>query len=126
MSQINFVDTFIKIIDHYGFKISKNIVDDIIQKGKIKQFNKKINKKVKPIIGIHFHDKCCLNNSQITRHCNPQYAWTQTGWTHGCKACNSKCSYMNNKFQSSLCIDGGTLNSSDSKKQMLLYQYQCN
>ncbi len=106
MSHVNVSGPFIEIFGHHGLNV------DIIEKWKIKQLVKKINKKAKPIIGIHFHEQCCLNDGQIMKYHTRQCTSIQTGWTHRCKACNSKLVYMNIKFQNNLCIDG-TLKSSD-------------
>eukprot|EP01084_Bolivina_argentea_P317966 551337_1 len=111
MSQIDFVELFIKIIEFYGFTISPELVNNIVAKSQIKHSAKHI----KPIIGIHFHGKCCVNNDQITKHCAPQYSSNLYGWTHHCQAYESKSIYLNNEFKSKAC-GTGTLKSTDHEK----------
>ncbi len=108
MSQSKWVKAFIDIIKFYGFDIKADIVNDIITKGKIIDNVKKI----KPIIGLHFHEKCCLKDGQLATYCTPQYKFNKYGWIHGCAAYHSKSIYLSNEFRNNAC-DQGELNSSE-------------
>eukprot|EP01084_Bolivina_argentea_P317967 551338_1 len=114
MSKPDLVQAFIKIISFYGFKISKELVNEIISKGKIKDHIKKI----KPVIGIHFHEHCCVKKGQIIKHCTPNYSHKKYGWSHSCAALtkfHSKSVYLSDQFTSTSC-GNGKLQSTDHAK----------
>eukprot|EP01084_Bolivina_argentea_P135767 239173_1 len=87
---------FVEIINHYGFKISKQLVAQFEAAGKFKQQNKK------PIIGIHFHKKCCVNNGEIVKYVNPQYSLRKNGFNHNCDLVD-KSVYINDEFLCNSC-----------------------
>eukprot|EP01084_Bolivina_argentea_P063362 115717_1 len=100
MSQVNLVELFIKIIGFYGFRISKELVNKIIDASKINKQSNKHLINVKPVIGIHFDEKCCLNNDQIIKY-YVSYMSNRTGWSHYCVAHKSSI-YLNNEFGSKI------------------------
>ncbi len=89
-------DAFIEIINHYGFKISEELVLQLEAAGKLKQQNKK------PIIGIHFHENCCLKEGEIIQYVNPQFSYRQYGFNHNCVSVG-KSVYINDSFLCTSC-----------------------
>ncbi len=105
MSKVNFVELFIQIIGFYGFKISQQVVNEIVSKSKIKEKNKN-SIKVKPFIGIHFAEKCCLDKGQIINYYVPYNCnANKPGWSDYCSESKSNV-YLNKNFENKRQICG--------------------
>ncbi len=59
---------FIRIVKHYRFCLSKEMANEIEL-----MENKTNDKGKKCVIGIHFHEKCSLQNGKIIKLVKPQY-----------------------------------------------------
>ncbi len=103
MSQVNFVDAFIKLIGFYGFRISEELVNRIITNGKIK-----LTSKIQPLIGIHFYENC---------YCLLLQSSNRSGWSHHCSAYGSNV-YLNNEFRSKMDSSGKVNSRADAKYQI--------
>ena len=73
----------------------------------------KKSRNIKPTIGIHFHEDCCLKNGQIVKYVNPQYSGRKNGWNHKCSAFDGDNVYLNDQYMSNQCNKDGKLTSSD-------------
>ncbi len=88
---------FVRIAQHYGFEISHDIVANI------QSMETKTKENKKAIVGIHFHQKCCVSDGKVVQIVNPQYSKRKYGWNHYCTANDGKNVYLNDDFISTQC-----------------------
>ncbi len=50
---------FVRIVQHYGFEISQDIVANI------QPMETKTKENKKAIVGTHFHQKCCVSDGKV-------------------------------------------------------------